>query len=165
MKLNRTRASVVSVVVAVLTVIPSGEWFSILMRGAVNDTGRVITSSVVHECVSCTPGSGFLGSFVCRVMSRQLYLLSLVILRISLHKLLNSLHSRQRSRSRSGKGRSRDDKSCRNSNCKRGTCLLTLWNLNFKKRTMARGLLNLLCHYSSDGCSRHDDRYGWSWWM
>jgi len=94
MKLDRTRASVVSIVVVVLTVVPSSKRFPVFMRESVNNTSGVITSDIMHKCVSCTPGSSFLGSFVHRIISRQLYFLGLVTLRISFHKLLNSLHSR-----------------------------------------------------------------------
>ena len=159
MKLDRIRASIVSIVVAVLIVIPGSIAFSILMRRSMNDPGRVITGSIMHECMSGMPGSGFLRYFIRRVMSRQLHLFSLITLQISFHKLLNGLHSRQGSRSGSGKRRSQNSRSCRNSNCKGRTCLLTLWDLNFKKRTMVRSLLNLLCYCTSGGYSRYDDRY------
>jgi len=69
-KLDRTRVSVMSIVVVVLTVVPSSEGFSVLMRRVVNDTGGVITSCIMHECMRCMPGSSFPGSFVCGVMSR-----------------------------------------------------------------------------------------------
>jgi len=61
---------VVSIVIPVLTVIPSGKIFSIRMRGVVNDIGRVITSGIVHECVSCMPGGSLGRCFVRVVMSR-----------------------------------------------------------------------------------------------
>ena len=69
-----------SIVVAVLTVIPSGKAFSILMRRSLNDTGRVITDSIMHEHVSGMPASSLLASFIGGVISMQLYLLSLVTL-------------------------------------------------------------------------------------
>jgi len=59
-----------SIVVAVLTVVPSSEGFSVLMRRAVNDTGGVITSYIMHACMGCTPGSSFPGSLVRGVISR-----------------------------------------------------------------------------------------------
>jgi len=163
-KLDRTRASVVSIVVAVLTVVPSSERFPVFIRGSVNDTGGVITGCIIHHCMLSTPGSSLFRCFVRGVMSRKLHLLCLVTLQISLHKLLNSLHSRLGSRSRSRKRRSRNIRQCKNGNSKRRTCLLTLGDLNFEKGT-ARGPFCLLGHRSSGGCCRHDDSCRCCWWM
>jgi len=164
MKLDRARASVVSIVVAVLTMVPILKAFPILMRGSMNNTCRVITGCPVHHDMLCSPASSFNRCFVRGVMFGQLHLLSLVMLRISLHELLNSLHSRLGSRSRSMERRSRDSRSCENSNSKRRTCLLTLGNLNLEKGT-TRGPFCLLGHRSRGGCSRHDDRGRCCWWI
>jgi len=78
MKLNRTRASVVFLVVAVLTVIPSSKAFSVFMRRSMNNTGRVIASCIMQECVLCTPGSSINRFFVRRIVPGESHLLSLV---------------------------------------------------------------------------------------
>jgi len=162
-KLDRARASVVSLVVAVLTMVSILKAFPILISGSMNNIRRVVTGCPMHHGVLCSPASSFDRCFVRGVISGQLYLLSLVMLWISLHELLNSLHSRLESRSRSEERRSRDSRSCGNSYSKRRTCLLTLGNLNFEEGT-TRGPFCLLGHRSSGRCSRHDDRRRcWRW--
>jgi len=164
MKLDRARASLVSIVVAVLTMVPILKAFPILMRGSMHNTCRVVTGCPVHYGMVCSPASSFNRCLVRGVMSGQLHLLSLVTLQISLHNLLNSLHSRLASSSRSGNRRIRNNRGGRNSNSKRRTCLLTLGNLNFEKG-MSRGPFCLLGHRSRGGRSRHDDRCRCCWWI
>ena len=135
MKLDRTRASIVSIVVAVLTMVPILKAFPILMGGSMNNTCRVITGCPVHHGRLCSPASRFNRYFVRGVMFGQLHLLSLVTLWISLHKLLNRLYSRLGSRSRSGERRIWNIGRYGKRNSKRRTCLLTLWNLNFEEGT------------------------------